>query len=222
MSNPGPHAHDGDAAAWTAAERRFLRTLTSPAKIQAYLNRIPYDVDCAARSPRWVMRERRATCFEGALLAAAALRRLGHAPRIVDLRAWNDDDHVLAVFEANGRWGAIAKSNTTVLRFREPVYRGLRELVMSYFEVYINTEEQKTLRSYSRPLVLSRYDDRNWMTTDESLEYIGERLDAMAHVPLVTRRMIRALAPADPDLLRAALLGANAAGLYRARKLPIA
>lgn len=198
-----------------------MRTLSSPAKIQAFLNGIAYDTECAARSPRWVMRERKATCFEGALLAACALRRLGQRPRIVDLRAWNDDDHVIAVFEAGGRWGAVAKSNTTVLRFREPVYRSLRELVMSYFDVYINTAGQKTLRSYSRPLDLARFDARRWMTADEDLEYIGDRLDALPHTPILTPRMIRALAPADPDLLRAVLLGANAAGLYKARKRPV-
>jgi hypothetical protein len=206
------------AHGWTARERRRLQGLASPAAIQGFLNAMPYDTRPGCRSPRWVMRERRATCFEGALFATAALRRLGNRPLLVDLRAWNDDDHVIALFMRDGHWGDIAKSNVPLLRFREPVYRSLRELVMSYFDLYFNTVGQKALRSYSRPLDVSRYDDRAWETTDEDLEYIGDRLDALRHYPLLTRRMIRTLVPVDATLFRAGLLGAVKAGLYRARR----
>lgn len=203
---------------WTPAERRLLARLKTPLDIQLWLNALKYDADYRARSPRRVMRERKAACFDGAMFAAAALRELGHRPRLVDLRAWNDDDHVLAVFTEGGRWGAVAKSNTTVLRYREPVYRSLRELVMSYFEVYFNTVGQKTLRSYSRPLDLARLDARGWQIDEEDLGWIGDRLDALEHLPVVTPEQVRRLAPADPDLVRAGFLGAVKAGLFQAKK----
>jgi hypothetical protein len=103
---------------WTKAELRVFSRLRSPSKIQGYLNRLAYDPDYGARSPRWIIKERKAHCFEGAIFAAAALRQLGHRPRLVDIRSWNDDDHVLAVFKERRYWGAVAKSNFTVIRFR--------------------------------------------------------------------------------------------------------
>ncbi len=211
MPRPAP-------ATWTAAEARLLARLRTPLHIQQFLNGLPYDADYRARSPRRLMRERKAACFDGAMFAAAALRELGHRPRLVDLRAWNDDDHVLAVYTVDGLWGAVAKSNTTVLRSREPVYRSLRELVMSYFEVYFNTVGQKTLRSYSRPLDLSTLDRRGWLVAEEDLDWVADRLDALEHLPVVTPGQVRRLAPVDPDLMRAGFLGAVAAGLFQAKK----
>jgi hypothetical protein len=206
------------ATPWTPSEARLLARLRTPLHIQRFLNELRYDADYRARSPRRVMRERKAACFDGAMFAAAALRELGHRPRLVDLRAWNDDDHVLAVFTVEGRWGAVAKSNTTVLRYREPVYRTLRELVMSYFEVYFNTVGQKTLRSYSRPLDLATLDRRGWQVDPEDLDWIADRLDALEHLPVVTPEQVRRLAPVDPDLMRAGFLGAVKAGLFQAKK----
>jgi len=200
---------------WTGAELRLFRRLSSPAEIQRYLNRLAYDADYGARSPRWIIRERKAHCFEGAIFAAAALRQLGHPPRLVDIRSWNDDDHVIAVFKERGHWGAVAKSNFTGIRSREPVYGSLRELVMSYFDFYFNSIGQKTMRSYSLPLDLSRFDDRSWMTTDEDLEYIGDELNIRKHIPVLTRSMIRKLNRVDPDLVKAGLLVARPEGLYK-------
>src|SRR4030042_2099827 len=145
---------------WSKAELRLFGKLGSPIKIQRYLNRLAYDPDYGARSPRGVIKEKKAHCFEGAIFAAAALRQLGHRPLLIDIRSWNDDDHVLAVFKKRGYWGAVAKSNYTVLRFREPVYRSIRELVISYFDVYFNPFGQKTMRSYSLPLDLAQFDRR--------------------------------------------------------------
>lgn len=211
------------AQPWTAAERRLLARLTSPQHIQMFLNELKYDAHYLARSPRRVMRDRKAACFDGAMFAAAALRELGHRPRVVDLRAWNDDDHVIAVFTVDGKWGAVAKSNTTVLRYREPVYRSLRELVMSYFEVYFNTVGQKTLRSYSRPLDLATLDRRGWLTDEDDLGWIGDKLDELQHLPVVTAAQVRALAPVDPALMKAGFLGAVQAGLYQAKlRKPVA
>lgn len=191
----------------------FFKKLSSPIRIQHFLDKIEYDADPASRSPRYVIREKKAHCFEGALFAAAALRQLGFRPLLVDLRAVNDDDHVIAVFKENRCWGAVAKSNFTTLRFREPVYRNLRELAMSYFDFYFNTLGEKTLRSYSLPLNLSRFDSRNWMTTDEELEYIGDSLDEIKHINLINHKII--LQKADKHVLQAGLLGAKKDGLYK-------
>ncbi|MBN1539844.1 MAG: hypothetical protein JW939_06840, partial [Candidatus Thermoplasmatota archaeon] len=169
----------------------FIPTgLDNPYRIQSFLDSIPYDPSPECRSPRIVLDEARAHCFEGALLAAACLRKLGHPPLLVDLRAENDDDHVIAVFNRRGLWGAIAKSNFTTLRFREPVYRTIRELAMSYFDLYFNTIGQKTMRSYSAPFDLSRFDNRQWMTTKDDLENIGEALDRSRHYPLIGPEMV--------------------------------
>lgn len=202
---------------WTSKELSFLKKLNAPEKIQEYLDEIPYNPQYTCRSPRFVMIHGTAHCFEGALFAAAAIRLLGHPPLLVDLRAQKgkDDDHVIAVFRENGGHGAIAKSNFTVLRFREPVYRSLRELVMSYFDMYYNSLGEKTLRSYSRPLNLSRFDNRNWMTTEDSLEWIGDHLDAMPHIPVITRAMERSLRRVQKPLFDAGLLGAQREGLFK-------
>jgi len=118
------------------------------------------------------------------------------------------------VFRQNGAWGCVAKSNFTVLRFREPVYRTIRELVMSFFDVFYNTIGEKTLREYSAPLDLSRFDGRGWMMTDEDLAYIGDALDRARHYKVLSRRQVSSLERADPDLVKAGLLGANVKGLY--------
>ncbi len=121
---------------------------------------MPYHLAGTAWSPRRVLRERTAHCLEGAVFAAAALRVLGFPPLLLDLEAVQDTDHVVAVFRSRGHWGAIAKSNFSGLRYREPVHRSLRELVMSYFEGYINLRGDRTLRAYSRPVDLARFDRR--------------------------------------------------------------
>ncbi len=203
---------------WNAAERSLFDRLDAPLKIQEWLNRIRYDPDLGTRSPRWVIRERKANCFEGAIFAAAALRTLGHPPRLVDMRSHNDDDHVLAVFRQNGAWGCIAKSNFTVLRFREPVYRTVRELMMSFFDVYFNSIGEKTLRAFSGPFDLSRFDAMEWMTTDKDIGDIGDALDRARHYRVLTRAQVRDLTMTDPDLVKAGLLGANPKGLFKPKK----
>jgi hypothetical protein len=200
---------------WTSSEKRFFKSLNRPGKIQSYLNSLEYDPDCACRSPRFVIKEKKAHCFEGALFASAALRFLGHTPMLVDMKSENDDDHVISVFRSNGCWGAIAKSNFTTIRFREPVYKTVRELVLSYFDFYYNTLGQKTLREYSLPIELTRFDGRDWMTTDKDLEYIGDYLDSRRHVKLLTPAMVKSLEIVDEDLQKAGLLGAKKEGLYK-------
>ncbi|MDG6226200.1 MAG: hypothetical protein QCI82_11905 [Candidatus Thermoplasmatota archaeon] len=186
----------------------------SPFAIQRCLDSLKYDPDIEARSPRIVIEEGKAHCFEGALLAASALRRLGHPPLLVDLRAVNDDDHVIAVFRENGLWGAIAKSNFTTLRYRDPAYRTIRELAMSYFDLYFNTKGEKTLRSYSRPLDLSIFDGIDWERTDSELSVIGKRLDAIRHYPLIDDDLALRLSIVPDYMLEAGMLGSNPEGLY--------
>ena len=157
---------------FTAAERAVFRRLATPEKIQRFLDELPYNKEPhgdTCRSPRRVLRDHTAHCMEGALFGAAALRMLGHPPLLLDLEAVRDDDHVLAIFRTRGHWGALAKSNYSGLRYREPVYRTLRELAMSYFEHYYNLRKEKTLRRYSRPVNLRRFDSIHWMTAEEDV-----------------------------------------------------
>jgi len=206
-------------SALTSHERQAISRLTTPAKIQAFLDDIPYSSEERYRSPLTVLRDRCGHCFDGALFAAALLRRLGHAPRILDmLPNKRDDDHVLALFQRDGYWGALAKSNFAGLRFREPVYRTLRELVLSYFEDYYNSAGEKTLRGYTVPLNLAAYDKIHWMTRDDRLDDIGVRLSKIRTVKLLTPRMVAALNRVDERSYQAGMLGVNEAGLYKPPK----
>jgi hypothetical protein len=198
-------------------ERARFRRLRTPEAIQAFLDSIPYNDEITCRSPRRVLRDRKAHCFEGALFAAAALARLGHSPLVVDLGAVRDDDHVIALFRKGGALGALAKSNFTGLRYRAPVYRSLRELAMSYFDDYFNSAGERTLRTYSRPLLLTDRAFPGWRTSEEDLDPIGDRLDRAPHRRLLAPSAERALARVDARLLAAGLLGANPRGLYRPR-----
>jgi hypothetical protein len=145
--------------------------------------------------------------MDGALLAAAALRLQGHRPLIVDLEAVFDDDHVLAVFRQGGRWGALARSNFSGLRYREPFYRTVRDLALSYFESYFNLRRQKTLRRYSRPVDLGRFDARSWMTAEDDLWDIPRYLVDVKHYPLLTRAQAARLGTVDARMFEAGLVG---------------
>ncbi|HPD13454.1 MAG TPA: hypothetical protein PLE19_00795 [Planctomycetota bacterium] len=207
-------------ASLTPRERRTAARWTSPAAIQAFLDAIPYSTEPVYRCPLRVLRDRRAHCFDGALFAAAALRRLGHPPLILELVAARglDDVHLLALFRRGGHWGAVAKSNCVGLRFREPIYRSLRELALSYFPCYYNVRRQCTLRGYRRPMNLRACDRLHWMTRDEHLEAIADRLDRFRLVPLITQAMAAHLTPVDRRSYCAGLLGADPRGLFRPRR----
>lgn len=196
-------------------ERRVFSSLNSPVKIQAFLDQTSYCDDDIYRSPLRVLRDRKACCLDGASFAATALRRLGQPPLIVELIAGNDDDHIIAIYKRNGCFGAIAKSNFAGLRFREPIYRGLRELIMSYFEFYYNLHGNKTLRSYTVPLNLKPFDKIDWMLSDDSLETIAQRLDEIRKVPLLIPQMVRTLSPVDKRSYKAGMLGADTATIYK-------
>jgi hypothetical protein len=152
-----------------------------------------------------VLRDRTANCIEGAVLAAAAFRVQGGRPLIMDLTAVHDEDHVLAPFQRAGSWGAIGTSKFTGLRFREPVYRSLRELAMSYFEHYYNLRGERTLRGYGRPVNLTRFDRIEWMTTEDDLWPIAEHLERIPHVSLISSAQARSLTPLDARLKAAGL-----------------
>lgn len=200
---------------WTKEEVKFLETLNDPDKIQGFLDTVDYNPKYECKSPRWVIKKRSAHCFEGALFAAAAMQFNGHKPLLVDMKSENDDDHVLAVFKKDGHWGAIGKSNFTTLRYREPVYRNLRELIMSYFDFYFNMKGYKSLRSYSKPLDLTIYNRFNWATTDDDLEYIGDKLEKIRHYPVMTENMVKNLKTASDVVVKAGLMGSKPEGLFK-------
>lgn len=196
----------------TPGERALYRRLNTPEKIQRFLdekiayNKEPEGPTCYG--PRLVLRHRLAHCMEGAMFAAAALRVNGFEPLLLDLEAVRDDDHVLAIYRTQGAWGAIAKSNYTGLRSREPVYRTLRELAMSYFEHYFNLRREKTMRRYSRPVNLARFDRIHWMTSEEPLWPIPDYLFVLPHRPVLTRAMERNLCKMDKRTFGAGRFGA--------------
>jgi hypothetical protein len=193
--------------AFTPAELRKLRALKDPHGIQRALNNQPYHLADTAWSPRRVLRENTSHCFEGAMFAAAALRANGYPPLVIDLEAEHDTDHVIAVYKQHGHWGAVSKSNYSGLGFREPIYRSLRELAMSYFDAYFNLRRERTLRTFSNPVNLARFDRLDWMTTDQPLWFIAEYLFTIRHFPLLTPQMAKRLHRLDERPFRAGCLG---------------
>lgn len=183
-------------------ELRVLRRLNTPRKVQDYLDSLPLNFEPEGDtcfSPRQVMREKRAHCIEGAMLAALAFRLHGQKPLILDLEsARHDFDHVIALFKQHGCWGAVSKTNHAVLRYREPVYRTIRELVLSYFHEYFDGKGFKTLRRYSQPVDLSRFDKQNWMTNEKDNWFVAQYLVEVEHLPLLTRSQMATLRKADP------------------------
>jgi hypothetical protein len=192
---------------FTSSELRSLRSLRDPHGIQSLLDDMPYHLADTAWSPRMVLRENTAHCFEAAIFAAAALRANGFPPLILDLEAEHDTDHVVAIYRVHGHWGAIAKSNFAGLRYREPVYRSLRELAMSYFNFYCNLRRERTLRTFSRPVNLARFDYRQWMTTEKPLWFVVEYLFEIHHYKLLSPRIAKRLHRLDERLFRAECTG---------------
>ncbi|HEV2021541.1 MAG TPA: hypothetical protein VGQ94_03345 [Terriglobales bacterium] len=192
---------------FTPRELRKLRALKTPAGVQRFLDSMPYHLAGTSWSPRRVLEEETAHCLEGSIFAAAALRALGYPPLLLDFEAHLDTDHVVALYKVNGHWGSVAKSNFAGCRGREPVHRTLRELAISYFDTYFNLRRQRSLRTYSRPVHLARFDKRNWMTTEKDVWFIAEYLCDIPHTRLLKPWMARRLSPADQRLYRAELTG---------------
>jgi hypothetical protein len=192
---------------FTPSELRKLRSMKDPHGIQNFLDDAPYHLADTAWSPRRVLVEKTAHCLEGAIFAAAALRANGYPPLVLDLEAEHDTDHVIAVFRQNGCWGAIAKSNYTGCRWREPIHRTLRELALSYFHVYHNLRRELTLRRFSLPVDLQRFDRQNWMTTDKPVWFVVYHLFEIKHYPLLTPAMAKRLHRMDNRSFQGSIWG---------------
>jgi hypothetical protein len=203
-------------------QRTAFRSLTSPAAIQAYLDGIPYVAEERDRSPLAVLQDRQAHCLDGGIFAALALWRLGHRPLILDLvpEPGKDDDHVLALFRHKRAWGAIAKSNYVGLRYREPVYRDLRELAMTYFEWYTSLDKQKTLRAHTRPLDLARLERFDWAWDEDGIRQVSRRLYRLKPIRMVAAEADLQLSPADERAYAANTQGTNFDWVYGVRPNP--
>lgn len=185
----------------TKEELRVLRELKSPAHIQDFLNRTPFNFEKGGNthySPRLVLKKKTAHCIEGALLAAVVLWINGEPPWLMDLKsARGDDDHVIALYKRNGYWGAVSKTNHPVLRFRDPVYKTTRELALSYFhEWFMNEDGKKTLRSFSKPLNMKRFGE-GWITSEKPLFWLDRELNALPHFPVAPKKNLKSLRAAD-------------------------
>jgi len=204
------------------AERKVFLGLHTPTRLQAYLDSLPYIAEERNRSPLAVLRDGQCHCYDGALLAAAALRRMGYLPLLIELwpEPGMDDDHVLALYRVDGCWGAVAKSNYAGLRFREPIHRTLRELALTYFENFYSLERVKTLRSYTRPFDLTRMDALNWETDERGVAVIEKRLHDLRRYPLLTPKMAENLSPVDERAYHAGMYGTNIEQSFGRRENP--
>lgn len=195
-------------------DRATFLGLDSPAAIQDHLDALPYRSGIVWASPLRALRDQEANCFDGSLLAAAALRRLGHRPRILQLVTERDDEHLLAIYQVEGHYGAIAKSNYVGLRYREPIYRSLRELALSYFEVFFNTMGEKSLRGYNPPVDLRRFDRVGWMWEDAGAESFLRHLDTLPTRRIVSDAMVARLRLMDQRSFDGLSLGVNPEGVW--------
>jgi hypothetical protein len=197
-------------------EKKLLDAIRTPADIQAFLDTIPYSAEVANRSPLQVLKDRQAHCLDGGLFAAALLRRQGFPPLILDLQPdpGQDDDHVLALFKMDACWGAVAQSNYTGLRYREPIHRTLRELVLSYFEDFFNGFAKKTLRYYTRPINLKKFDRQGWMLSSAGVDAVEKYLKSAKLIPLITPAQAKRLIKVEELSFQAGRIGINEQGVY--------
>lgn len=189
------------------SERKIFGKLTTPRKIQDYLDTLPVNFELSGEtnmSPRRVLREKKAHCLEGAVLAAAALAYHGQPPLLMDFRTTpEDEDHVVALFRGNGLWGAISKTNHAILRYRDTIYRSPRELAMSYFHEYLEWDGRKSLREYSAPFDMRRFAPERWVTAEEDMHWLVEVLDDSRHFPIAPKKIMQRLRRASSVELKA-------------------
>ena len=205
----------------TPLKEKF-RSLTSPIEVQRYLDSLPYIGEERDRCPLDVMKDGQCHCLDGGLLAALTLRRTGEAGILIDLVPGKDsqgrnldDDHVLALFRRHGRWGAVAKSNFPWLRYREPVYRTVRELVMSYFEVYYSVAGIKALRGYTRPFDIARFDELDYAWDEQGAKRLYKKFYARKEIRLIPPESEALLEPVDKLAYDSGILGVNWDWVYR-------
>jgi hypothetical protein len=190
---------------------KFL-SLHTPFAIQGYLDDMPYIGEERDRSPLHVILDGHCHCLDGGFFAALALWQIEFKPLLIDIvpDPGLDDDHVLALYQVNDRWGAVAKSNYVNLGFREPVYKSLRELVMTYFEHYVSVHQEKTLRGYTRPFNASHYTHLNWAWDEAGANqlyhkhFYGRKVN-----PLITPHMAKRLNPVTDRVYAAETLHTN-------------
>ena len=201
----------------TEHELNQMLEMDSPYKIQKFLDSIQYPSGERNRSPIEVLREKQAHCLDGGLFAATALRRIGYQPLIIDMQPepGTDDDHVLALFREFDCWGAVAKSNYSGLRFREPVYFTIRELALSYFDDFFNVYGKKTLRSYTQPINMEAFDDWNWMTESSGVDKVEQYLKHTDLTKLISKEQAEYLSLVDERSFKAGSLGINPEGTYK-------
>jgi hypothetical protein len=175
----------------------IFRSLDTPFRIQQYLDAMPYKAEVRDRSPLNVMLDGQSHCLDGGLFAALALWRIGFPPLLLDIvpDPGMDDDHVLALYQLDGRWGALAKSNYVNLGFREAVHKNLRELVMTYFEHYCSVHQTKTLRGYTRPFDASKFRRNDWAWEEDSAVQLYKHFYRRKMIPLLSPQMAARLSP---------------------------
>jgi len=194
---------------WTPAESDLFKRLNTPRKIQDFLDDLPYDPTDGYRSARQALKNGKDHCFGGSMIACAALRYHGEKPLILGLVSEKDDeDHVITIYRKNTLWGAISKSKFAVLRFRDPVYTSIRELVMTYFEFYFNSKGKKTLRQYSSLIDLTKYDDE-WMISEEHVQSVDNALCTAKHYGLLSSKTKKQISKVDNDLLKLGFIGVD-------------
>jgi len=197
---------------WSVEERRILRSLRTPARIQQFLDELPYDEKGGAVSPRGVLRKGKAQCYSGVLFACAALRELGYAPQMMWIDAVRDDGHAVALFRKSNLWGSVAKSNFTTLRSREPIY-GYEALGLSYFDGFFNQYGERTMRGFTVPVDLEQFEPRGWRFDEGPMDYVDDAIDSAPRAWRLPRNL--RLGRVSEAVLRAGLLGANPKGLWK-------
>ncbi|TSC85912.1 MAG: hypothetical protein G01um10148_820 [Parcubacteria group bacterium Gr01-1014_8] len=191
----------------STSERRIFSRLSSPRKLQDFLESIPINFEQKGEtnhSPENVLKTGEAHCFEAAVFAAAVLAYHGRKPLLMDFAtAYDDEDHTVALFRESGLWGAISKTNHAVLRYRDAVYRTPRELALSYFHEYYMWDGRKSLRAFSKPFDVSRYAPEKWITTETSLDWLMDRISKSPYYAMAPEKALKKLRPASPIELRA-------------------
>ncbi len=186
-----------------------MRKLNTPAKVQDFLNGLKFNFEEKGemlKSPLMILRTKNAHCLEGAIIGAYILSVHGFPPLVLHLQTTKEDyDHVITPFKINGLWGALSKTNHAVLRYREPVYKNIRELVMSYFHEYFLNNGMKTLRKYSKPLNLNSFkkEKKNWAISEKDLWYIDKALDKIKHYDILPKQGFGKLRKAEKIEIKA-------------------
>lgn len=199
---------------WSHFEKGLLKSLNTPEKIQNYLDDLRYNAEGGIASARFVIQKQSAHCLEGAFLASAALDFHGHKPLVVSLVGHDDDHHAIVVYKGKHGWGSMSKSNTTLLRGRDPVYRSIRELVMSYFDFYFNIDGFKSLYAYSNPINLNQFRKWDWRIGEDDLNDLGIAITNKTHFEIISTRELRRLPKAKKFLHDACFLGADMNGVF--------